>query len=75
MNALIGIEQTRRRLLKQYTVGDIMATDDWSLEQSLDAAWNRAKLMSDLERLDRRKERLLKAAIEGEEQVIKEEWI
>lgn len=75
MNSLVGIEQTRNRLLKRYTVGDIVPEDDWSLEQSLDAAWNRAKLMSDLERLDRRKERLLKAAIEGEEQVIKEEWI
>lgn len=65
MNALIGIEQKRRKLLKRYTVGDIVPEDDWSLEQSLDTAWNRAKLMSGLERLDRRKERLVKAAIEG----------
>lgn len=67
MNALIGIEQTRRRLLKQYTVGDIVPTDDWSLEQSLDAAWNRSKLMDSLERLDRRKERLVKDALKGGE--------
>lgn len=56
MNGVIGIEQTRRRLLKQYTVADIMATDDWSLEQSVDTAWNRAKLMSSLERLDEEKD-------------------
>ena len=56
MNALVGIKQTRNRLLKQYTVADIMATDDWSLEQSVDTAWNRAKLMSSLERLDEEKD-------------------
>lgn len=67
MNALVGLKQTRNRILKQYTVGDIVPEDDWSLEQSLDAAWNRAKLMSDLERLDRRKERLLHAALKGGE--------
>ncbi len=60
MNALIGIEQKRRKLLKQYTVADIMAMDEWFLEQSLDTAVNRAKLMDSLEALDRRKERLLK---------------
>lgn len=56
MNVLAGIKQTRNRILKQYTVADIMATDDWSLEQSLDTAWNRAKLMSSLERLDEEKD-------------------
>lgn len=56
MNALVGLEQIRRKLLKQYTVADIVATDDWSLEQSLDTAWNRAKLMSSLERLDEEKD-------------------
>ncbi len=56
MNALVGIKQTRNRILKQYTVADIVATDDWSLEQSLDTAWNRAKLMSSLERLDEEKD-------------------
>ena len=56
MNALVGIKQTRNRLLKQYTVGDIVPGDDWSLEQSLDTAWNRAKLMSSLERLDEEKD-------------------
>lgn len=56
MNALVGIKQTRSRLLKQYTVGDIVPDDDWSLEQSLDTAWNRAKLMSSLERLDEEKD-------------------
>lgn len=66
MNALVGIKQTRNRLLKQYTVADIMATDDWSLEQSVDTAWNRAKLMDSLERLDRRKERLFKDALKGQ---------
>lgn len=66
-NGLAGIEQTKRRLLKRYTVGDIVATDDWSLEQSLDTAWNRAKLMDSLERLDRRKERLFKSALKGGE--------
>lgn len=67
MNALVGIKQTRNRILKQYTVGDIVPADDWSLEQSLDTAWNRAKLMESLERLDRRKERLFKAALKGGE--------
>lgn len=67
MNGVIGIEQTRRRLLKQYTVADIMATDDWSLEQSVDTAWNRAKLMSSLERLDRRSLHLFEAAMKGGE--------
>lgn len=67
MNGVIGIEQTRRRLLKQYTVADIMATDDWSLEQSVDTAWNRAKMMNSLERLDRCKERLFEAALKGGE--------
>ena len=66
MNGVIGIEQTRRRLLKQYTVADIMAMDEWFLEQSLDTAWNRAKLMDSLERLDRRKERLFKSALKGQ---------
>lgn len=56
MNVLAGIKQTRNRILKQYTVGDIMVTDDWSLEQSLDTAWNRSKLMSSLERLDEEKD-------------------
>ena len=65
MNVLAGIKQTRNIILKQYTVADIMATDDWSLEQSLDTAWSRAKLMDSLERLDRRKERLLKATLKG----------
>lgn len=67
MNVLAGIKQTRNRILKQYTVGDIVPDDDWSLEQSLDTAWNRAKLMDSLERLDRRKERLLKATLKGGE--------
>lgn len=56
MNALVGIKQTRNRILKQYTVADIVPEDDWSLEQSLDTAWNRAKLMSSLERLDEEKD-------------------
>lgn len=56
MNVLVGIKQTRNRILKQYTVGDIVPDDDWSLEQSLDTAWNRAKLMSSLERLDEEKD-------------------
>ena len=67
MNALVGLEQIRRKLLKQYTVADIMAMDEWFLEQSLDTAWNRAKLMDSLERLDRRKERLFKDALKGGE--------
>lgn len=67
MNALVGLEQTRNRLLKQYTVGDIVPADDWSLEQSLDTAWNRSKLMDSFERLDRRKERLVKDALKGGE--------
>ena len=66
MNGVIGIEQTRTRLLKQYTVADIMATDEWFLEQSLDTAANRAKLMESLEKLDRRKERLFKDALKGQ---------
>lgn len=60
MNALVGIEQTRRRLLKQYTVADIMAMDEWFLEQSLDTAWNRAKLMDSLERLDEEKDAIVR---------------
>lgn len=67
MNVLAGIKQTRNRILKQYTVGDIVPADDWSLEQSLDTAWNRAKLMESLERIDRRKERLFKSALKGGE--------
>lgn len=67
MNALVGIKQTRNRILKQYTVADIMATDDWSLEQSLDTAWNRAKLMESLERLDRRSLHLFEVAMKGGE--------
>lgn len=67
MNALVGLEQIRRKLLKQYTVGDIVPADDWSLEQSLDTAWNRAKLMDSLERLDRRSSHLFEAALEGGE--------
>ena len=66
MNALVGIKQTRNRLLKQYTVADIMAMDDWFLEQSFDTPDNRAKLMASLEKLDRRKERLFKDALKGQ---------
>ena len=60
MNVLAGIKQTRNRILKQYTVADIMVTDDWSLEQSLDTAWNRAKLMESLERLDEEKDAIVR---------------
>lgn len=67
MNVLAGVKQTRNRILKQYTVGDIVPADDWSLEQSLDTAWSRAKLMDSLERLDRRKECLFKRALKGGE--------
>lgn len=67
MNVLAGIKQSRNRILKQYTVADIMATDDWSLEQSVDTAWNRSELMDSLERLDRCKERLFEAALRGGE--------
>ena len=67
MNVLAGIKQTSNRILKQYTVPDIMATDDWSLEQSVDTAWNRSELMDSLERLDRCKERLFEAALKGGE--------
>lgn len=67
MNVLAGIKQTRNRILKQYTVADIMATDDWSLEQSVDTAWNRSELMDSFERLDRCKERLFEAALKGGE--------
>ena len=67
MNVLAGIKQTRNRILKQYTVADIMATDDWSLEQSVDTAWNRSELMDSLERLDRRSLHLFEAALKGGE--------
>lgn len=67
MNVLAGIKQTRNRILKQYTVGDIVPADDWSLEQSLDTAWNRAKLMDSLERLGRRSLHLFEAALKGGE--------
>lgn len=60
MNVLAGIKQTRNRILKQYTVGDIVPADDWSLEQSLDTAWNRAKLMESLERLDEEKDAIVR---------------
>lgn len=66
MNVLAGIKQTRNIILKQYTVADIMATDDWSLEQSLDTVYNRAKLMDSLEKLDEYKERLFKDALKGQ---------
>lgn len=56
MNALVGLEQIRRKLLKQYTVADIIAMDEWFLEQSLDTAYNRAKLMDSLEKLDEEKD-------------------
>ena len=58
-NSLVGIKQTRNRLLKQYTVADI--------EQSLDTAWNRSELMDSLERLDRRSLHLFEAALKGGE--------
>lgn len=67
MNALVGIKQTRNRILKQYTVADIIAMDEWFLEQSLDTAYNRAKLMDSLEKLDEYKERLFKDALKGGE--------
>nr|DAJ67697.1 MAG TPA: hypothetical protein [Caudoviricetes sp.] len=67
MNALVGLEQIRRKLLKQYTVADIMAMDEWFLEQSLDMAVNRAKLMDGLERLDECKGRLFKDTLKGGE--------
>lgn len=67
MNGLVGIEQTRNRILKQYTVADIIAMDEWFLEQSLDTAYNRAKLMDSLEKLDEYKERLFKDALKGGE--------
>lgn len=60
MNVLAGIKQTRNRILKQYTVADIMAMDEWFLEQSLDTAWNRAKLMDSLERLDEEKDAIVR---------------
>ena len=60
MNVLAGIKQTRNRILKQYTVGDIVPDDDWSLEQSVDTAWNRSKLMSSLERLVVEKDAIVK---------------
>lgn len=63
MNALVGLEQIRRKLLKQYTVGDIVPADDWSL----DMAVNRAKLMDGLERLDECKGRLFKDTLKGGE--------
>jgi|GEM_PF-6802745 len=66
MNVLAEIKQTRNRILKQYTVADIMAMDEWFLEKSLDTAANRAKLMESLEKLDRRKERLFKDALKGQ---------
>lgn len=67
MNVLAGIKQTRNRILKQYTVADIMAMDEWFLEQSLDTAWNRSELMDSLERLDRRSLHLFEAALKGGE--------
>lgn len=60
MNGLVGIEQTRNRILKQYTVADIIAMDEWFLEQSLDTAYNRAKLMDSLERLDEEKDAIVR---------------
>lgn len=66
MNALVGLEQIRRKLLKQYTVADIMVMDEWFLEQSLDTVYNRAKLMDSLEKLDEYKERLFKDALKGQ---------
>lgn len=67
MKNLFGIRKEREHLLDCLTVEDITSQGDWSLEQSLDTAWNRAKLMDSLERLDRRSLHLFKAAVKGGE--------
>lgn len=66
MKNLFGIRKEREHLLDCLTVEDITSQGDWSLEQSLDTAANRAKLMESLEKLDRRKERLFKDALKGQ---------
>ncbi|MFY4503576.1 tRNA (guanine-N1)-methyltransferase [Ligilactobacillus ruminis] len=67
MKNLFGIRKEREHLLDCLTVEDITSQGDWSLEQSLDTAYNRAKLMDSLERLDRRSLYLFEAALKGGE--------
>lgn len=67
MKNLFGIRKEREHLLDCLTVEDITSQGDWSLEQSLDTAWNRSELMDSLERLDRRSLHLFEAALKGGE--------
>lgn len=60
MKNLFGIRKEREHLLDCLTVEDITSQGDWSLEQSLDTAWNRAKLMESLERLDEEKDAIVR---------------
>ncbi len=61
------LNKERERLLNEFTVEDITVQGVWSLGKSLNNAAKRACLMDGLEKLDRRKERLLKAALKGGE--------
>lgn len=59
------LNKERERLLNEFTVEDITVQGVWPLGKSLNNAAKRACLMDGLEKLDRRKERLLKAALKG----------
>lgn len=61
------LNKERECLLNEFTVEDITVQGVWSLRKSLNNAAKRACLMDGLEKLDRRKERLLKAALKGGE--------
>lgn len=61
------LNKERERLLNEFTVEDITVQGVWPLGKSLNNATKRACLMDGLEKLDRRKERLLKAALKGGE--------
>ena len=61
------LKKERERLLNEFTVEDITVQGVWPLGKSLNNAAKRACLMDGLEKLDRRKEHLVKAALKGGE--------
>lgn len=61
------LNKERECLLNEFTVEDITVQGVWPLGKSLNNAVKRACLMESLERLDRRKERLVKDALKGGE--------
>ena len=61
------LKKERERLLNEFTVEDVTVQGVWPLGKSLNNAAKRACLMDGLEKLDRRKEHLVKAALKGGE--------